>query len=75
MHDYIKKHPECSGYEIVEYKDDGYSGTNFERPNFIELMSAVRQGIVSISCNYVVVMMAESTFFVPMVMLNVRRFI
>lgn len=48
LYDYIKKHPELSSYEIVEYKDDGYSGTNFERPNFVELMSAVRQGNIAI---------------------------
>ena len=45
---FIKQHPEFEGYEIVEYRDDGYSGTNFERPKFIELMSEVRKGAVAV---------------------------
>ncbi len=31
-------------YEIVEYCDDGYTGTNFERPSFQQMMTDARQG-------------------------------
>lgn len=30
-----------------EYVDDGYSGTNFDRPGFIRLMDDVRKGIIN----------------------------
>ena len=45
---FIEQQPEMSGMQVVEYKDDGYSGTNFNRPKFIELMSDVRKGKVAI---------------------------
>ena len=45
---FIEQHPELSGVPIREFKDDGYSGTNFDRPKFIELMSEVRKGNVAI---------------------------
>lgn len=32
LNDYLGKHPEL--YKVDEYVDDGYSGTNFERPDF-----------------------------------------
>ena len=45
---FIEQHPEMAGMPVVEFKDDGYSGTNFNRPKFIELMSEVRKGNVAI---------------------------
>ena len=33
--DYVKKHPELSDYEYTERWDDGYSGTNLERPGTV----------------------------------------
>lgn len=45
---FVEQHPEMAGMPIVEFKDDGYSGTNFNRPKFIELMSEVRKGNVAI---------------------------
>lgn len=48
LYDFIKKHPEFKDMEIVEYKDDGYSGTNFDRPRFIDLMSDIRKGKVAV---------------------------
>ena len=43
--DYISKHPEITLVE--EYVDDGYTGTNFDRPEFIRLMDDVRSGRIS----------------------------
>lgn len=41
--DYIQTHPDLKAYELVEYCDDGYSGTNFERPGFQEMMRQVKR--------------------------------
>ena len=40
--DYIKKHPEIEF--VREYCDDGYTGANFDRPDFHRMMDAVRAG-------------------------------
>lgn len=37
---YLKEHPELEFAE--EFCDDGYTGTNFERPDFIRMMEAVK---------------------------------
>ena len=42
--DYYRNHPELNEYELVEFCDDGYSGTNFERPQFQEMMQQVKRG-------------------------------
>ena len=39
LNDYMGKHPELHKFD--EYVDDGYSGTNFERPDFKRMMSEV----------------------------------
>jgi len=44
---YIAGKKEFKDAEVVEFKDDGYSGTNFERPGFQEMMELVREGKVS----------------------------
>ncbi len=41
---YITSNDEFKGMEVLEFKDDGYSGTNFDRPAFQEMMSLVREG-------------------------------
>lgn len=42
LHQYIGEHPEM---ELVDtYTDNGYSGTNFDRPEFIRMMDDVRNG-------------------------------
>ena len=44
IRDYLKGHPEI---EIVSEKaDDGFSGVNFERPGFKEMMDGIRNGQV-----------------------------
>ena len=34
----------CPGLSVMEFVDDGYSGTNFERPAVKEMLSFVREG-------------------------------
>lgn len=42
LHQYIDSHPE---YKLVDtYVDNGYTGTDFDRPEFIRLMDDVRAG-------------------------------
>ena len=41
LNDYLGKHPEL--YKVDEYVDDGYSGTNFERPDFKRMILALRR--------------------------------
>lgn len=45
---YISGSREFDGMEVVEFKDDGYSGTNFDRPGFQEMMSMARKGKIGI---------------------------
>ena len=40
--DYLKQHPEIT--VVKEYCDDGFTGANFERPDFNKMMDAVRAG-------------------------------
>ena len=35
--------PDLKEYELIEFCDDGFSGTNFERPRFMEMMQLVKQ--------------------------------
>lgn len=39
--DYLKSHSDMRLYDI--YEDDGYTGVNFERPNFLRLMEDVKK--------------------------------
>ena len=41
IHAYIKKRPDIS--YVIEFCDDGYTGTNFDRPGFEAMMEAVRE--------------------------------
>lgn len=41
--EYIRKHFGASQYSVKEYCDDGYSGTNFERPGIKELLEDVKK--------------------------------
>lgn len=43
LHDYIGKQEDLFG-EIVEYVDDGYTGTNFNRPAFQKMIVDLKQG-------------------------------
>ncbi len=44
LHSYVEKHFE--NYELLEFQDDGYTGTNFRRPGVSELLANVRDGRV-----------------------------
>lgn len=40
--EYIASKPEFQGYKVEEFCDDGYSGTNFDRPAFQRMMVQVK---------------------------------
>lgn len=42
---FLTKHPELELYD--EYKDDGYTGTNFDRPEFKRMMEDIRSGRIN----------------------------
>lgn len=44
LQNFISSLPEFVGWEISEFCDDGWSGKNFERPSFLQMMEQVRQG-------------------------------
>ena len=41
---YIHNNPELSSCRAYEFFDDGYSGTNFERPAFEKLIEKIKVG-------------------------------
>ena len=43
--DFLKKHPEMELYD--EYKDDGRTGTNFDRPEFNRMLEDARKGRIN----------------------------
>lgn len=45
---YIRSREELKGCPVMEYVDDGWSGTNFQRPQFKMMMEDARQGSFSI---------------------------
>ena len=45
MKNFIKLHPEFSDYKV--YTDSGFTGTNFNRPAFTQLMDDVRAGRIN----------------------------
>lgn len=47
LHDYIGKQEDLFG-EIVEYVDDGYTGTNFNRPAFQKMIVNLKQGDIKV---------------------------
>jgi len=44
--DFLRKHPEISDYR--EFVDDGYSGTNFNRPAFIRMIEDAKKGFLQV---------------------------
>ena len=44
IYSYIKNHAEFENYDVVEYCDDGYSGTTLDRPQFNEMLSEAEFG-------------------------------
>ena len=43
LRDYYEQHTELCEYEVVEFCDDGYTGTNFDRPQFMLMMEQIRR--------------------------------
>ena len=48
MLDHIQKLPELKGCNILEFADDGYSGADFNRPNFVKMMDLVKGGKIQV---------------------------
>jgi len=46
LENYINSSPELSKFEVIAFVDDGYSGTNFERPAFKEMMEDIKNGTI-----------------------------
>lgn len=45
---YLDTHPVLSKYPRLEFADDGYTGTNFKRPQFTAMMEKVRHGEINL---------------------------
>lgn len=50
IHHFLDNHKELSGYPRVELIDDGFTGTNFHRPRFQEMMERVQTGEINVIC-------------------------
>lgn len=46
IRNYIENEASLKGCEIKEYVDDGYSGTNTNRPAFLRFIDGVKEGKV-----------------------------
>lgn len=44
LHQYLKDHKDFYPYETIEFVDDGYSGTNGDRPSFERMITFLRDG-------------------------------
>ncbi|MGN0395955.1 MAG: recombinase family protein, partial [Coprococcus sp.] len=42
IYEYIHQNPELFIYETIEFCDDGYSGTNMERPGMKKLLHEIK---------------------------------
>lgn len=45
--EFVSTHPELRDWNIVEFSDDGYSGTTFQRPGVKKLLESVRRGEIN----------------------------
>lgn len=45
IHSYVEQHPELR--LVMEGYDDGYTGTDFQRPHFKEMLEAVKAGTIN----------------------------
>lgn len=48
MYQYINEKEEFKDYEIEEFCDDGYSGTNFDRPGVRRMLELAESGIINV---------------------------
>ena len=44
IHNYIDNHPDLQGRKIIDYVDDGYTGTNMDRPEFQRMIRMAQCG-------------------------------
>lgn len=44
LHQYIETHQDFDGWNVIEFVDDGYTGTNTDRPEFQRMLEFTRQG-------------------------------
>ena len=44
IHHFLDTHEELSGYPRTEFVDDGYTGTNTDRPAFKQMVAAIKDG-------------------------------
>lgn len=47
LRSFVASHPDLNGKPVLEFADDGYTGTNFDRPQFRNLMELIKSGDVS----------------------------
>lgn len=47
LHRYIENMPEYRKCKIIDFYDDGFTGTNFKRPSFEKLIDTVRRGEIN----------------------------
>jgi len=47
---FLDQHKELSGHTRTEFCDDGFTGTNMDRPAFQEMMKQVKAGMFSVIC-------------------------
>ena len=47
IHDFIESRDDLVG-EIMEYVDDGYTGTNFDRPGFTKMIADAKKGKIEV---------------------------
>lgn len=48
LYGYLASHPEFAEYEVLEFVDDGYSGTNFNRPDVMRMLDMVKAGQIKV---------------------------
>ena len=48
MLDHIQKLPELKDCNIMVFADDGYSGADFNRPNFVKMMDLIKTGKIHV---------------------------
>lgn len=47
LRSFIANHPDLKDRPVMEFADDGFTGTNFDRPHFQQMMDQVKSGNVS----------------------------
>ena len=47
LQDFILQNPDLYG-DVIEYVDDGYSGTNFNRPAFQQMITDAKNGLIQV---------------------------